>query len=89
MRLKLRVLPFLAIVIAAICISFIGYRGYYWWQKHEKRKALFLYFQKNSPVTKRIPDDAFFYANLYDLRRVQDQLKNTNFYRVFGYWLDT
>ncbi len=89
MSSKLRVLPLLAIIVSLICLSFLGYKGYQWWEKQQKRKALFLYFQKNSPVTKRMPADSFFYANIYDLRRVQDQVKNTNFYRVFGYWLDT
>jgi hypothetical protein len=89
MSLKLRVLPLLAILVSGVCVTFLGYRGYHWWEKQQKRKALFLYFQKNSPVTKRIPADAFFYANLYDVRRVQDELKGTNFSKVLGYWLDT
>ena len=87
--MKLRVLPILAIFISLACIGFLGYRGYQWWQKHQKRKALFLYFQKNSPVTKRIPKDAFLYLNLYDLKRVNDQIRNTDLSNVLAHWLDT
>ena len=87
--MKLRVLPILAIFVSLICASFLGYRGYQWWQKHQKRKALFLYFQKKSPVTKRIPEDALLYINLYDLKRTHDQLRNTDFSKVLAHWLDT
>ena len=87
--LKLRVLPILAIFVSLICVGFLGYRGYQWWQKHQKRKALFLYFQKSSPVTKRIPEDALLYINLYDLKRAHDQLRDTHLSRVLAHWLDT
>jgi hypothetical protein len=87
--LKLRVLPLLALFVSLICVGFLGYRGYLWWQKHQKRQALFLYFQKNSPVTKRIPSDALLYINLYDLKRVHDQLRNTDLSNVLAHWLDT
>jgi len=89
MRLKLKVLPLITVLVSLCCAGFLGYRGYQWWQKHQKRKALFLYLQKKSPVTRRIPSDAFFYANLYDLKRVHDQLKGTNLYQVLAHWLDT
>lgn len=75
--------------MSLVCLSFLGYRGYQWWQKHQARKALFLYFQRNSPVTKRIPADAILYANLYDLKRAHDQLKGTNLSEVYSHWLDT
>jgi hypothetical protein len=87
--LKLKVLPLIAVLVSFVCISFLGYRGVQWWKKHQARKALSLYFQRNSPVTKRIPQDAFFYANFYDLKRVHDQLNNTSLYEVFAHWLDT
>jgi hypothetical protein len=87
--MKLKVLPLLALLVSLICLGFLGYRGYQWWQKYQKRKALFLYFQKNSPVTKRIPKDAFLYINLYDLKRVHDQLRDTDLYEVLAHWLDT
>ena len=88
-HLKLRVLPFLAIFVLVVCAGFLGYRGYQWWQKQEKRKALFVYFQKNSPVTKRIPEDALLYINFYDLKRVHDQIRDTDLSRVLAHWLDT
>ena len=87
--MKLRVLPLLAIFVSLICAGFLGYNGYQWWQKQQKRKALFLYFQKNSPVTKRIPKDAILYVNLYDLKRVHDQLRETDLSQVLAHWLDT
>jgi hypothetical protein len=87
--LKLRVLPLLAIFVSLVCIGFLGYRGYGWWQKYQKRKALFLYFQKNSPVTKRIPEDTLLYINIYDLKRVHDQLRETHLSQVLAHWLDT
>jgi hypothetical protein len=87
--MKFRVLRLLAIFVSLVCIGFLGYRGYGWWQKYQKRKALFLYFQKNSPVTKRIPKDALLYINLYDLRRVYDQLRETDLSQVLAHWLDT
>ncbi|MCI0416993.1 DUF3352 domain-containing protein [bacterium] len=87
--MKLRVLPLLAIFVSLVCIAFLGYRGYQWWQKYEKKKALFLYFQKNSPVTKRIPRDTLLYVNLYDLKRVHDQLRDTDISQVLAHWLDT
>jgi hypothetical protein len=87
--LKLRVLPLLAIFVSLVCIGFLGYRGYQWWQKYEKRKALFLYFQKTSPVTKRIPEDTLLYVNFYDLKRVHDQLRDSDLSQVLAHWLDT
>ena len=87
--MKLRIAPLLAIFVSLICAGFLGYKGYQWWQKHQKRKALFLYFQKNSPVTKRIPKDAFLYINLYDVKRVHDQMRDSNFSEVLAHWLDT
>lgn len=87
--MKFRVLPLLAIFVSLVCIGFLGYRGYGWWQKYQKRKALFLYFQKNSPVTKRIPKDTLLYINLYDLKRVHDQLRETHLSQVLAHWLDT
>ena len=87
--MKFRVLPLLAIFVSLVCIGFLGYRGYGWWQKYQKRKALFLYFQKNSPVTKRIPKDALLYINFYDLKRVHDQLRETPLSQVLAHWLDT
>jgi hypothetical protein len=87
--LKLRIAPLLAIFVSLVCVGFLGYRGYQWWQKHQKRKALFLYFQKNSPVTKRIPSDAILYVNLYDFKRVHDQLRDSKFSQVLAHWLDT
>ena len=41
MGLKLRVLPLLTIIVSLICLTFLSYRGYQWWEKHQKRKALF------------------------------------------------
>ena len=87
--MKFKVLPLLAIFVSLVCIGFLGYRGYQWWLKDQKRKALFLYFQKNSPVTKRIPKDTLLYINLYDLKRVHDQLRDTDLSQVLAHWLDT
>lgn len=87
--MKLRVAPLLAIFVSLLCVGFLSYRGYQWWQKHQKRKALFLYFQKNSPVTKRIPSDALLYVNLYDIKRVHDQVRETQLSSVIAHWLDT
>jgi len=88
-ELKLRVLRGVVISVCLICAAFLSYRGYQWWEKYQKRKALFVYFQKNSPVTKRIPADALLYANLYDLKRVHEDLRDTSLYKVFSHWLDT
>lgn len=87
--MKLRVLPSIALILSLISVAYLGYRGYHWVQKYQKRKALFLYFQKNSPVTKRIPRDAKLYINLYDLKRVHDQLRDTDLSSVLAHWLDT
>jgi hypothetical protein len=87
--MKHKVLPLLAIFVSLVCVGFLGYRGYHWWQKYQKRKALFIYFQKNSPVTKRIPQDALLYVNLYDFKRVNDELRDTDLSQVLAHWLDT
>jgi hypothetical protein len=87
--LKRKIFTGITILILLICISFLLYRGHKWWQVQQKRKALFVYFQKNSPVTQRIPEDAFLYLNLFDFKRVHASLQDTRFYEVLTHWLDT
>lgn len=48
-----------------------------------------MYFQTKSPVTQRIPEDAFLYLNLFDFKRVHGSLQDTRLYEVFSHWLDT
>lgn len=83
---------FIRTVIATFLLLFFGfiaYRAYGWWQLHQKRKQLFVYLQKESPVTKKIPADAEIYINLFDFKRIHANLQDTKFYEVLTYWLDT
>jgi hypothetical protein len=85
---KRLVLILSSLILLAILV-FGGYHFYEWRQLQLKRKELFVYFQKESPVTKRIPADAFLYLNLFDFNRVHDGLQNTNLNKVLSHWLDT
>ncbi len=76
-------------VILLVCVGFLLFRGYQWWQIQQKRKALFVYFQKNSPITQRIPEDSFLYLNLFDLKRIHAGLQGTRLNEVLTHWLDT
>lgn len=79
----------ITVVILIVCGGYLLFRGYKWWQIQQKRKALFVYFQKNSPVTQRIPEDSFLYLNLFDLKRIHNGLQGTRLNEVLMHWLDT
>lgn len=87
--MKLRLLRLITAAVLLICVSFLGYRSYLWWQKQQKKKELFIYVQQKSPVTRRIPADAVFYANLYDFKRVHSELQGTRLNEVLSHWMDT
>ncbi len=87
--MKFRILRAISAAILLICFGYLCFRLYGWWQHHQKRKALFVYLQKESPVTRRIPEDALVYANLYDFKRVYNGLQGTKLSDVLAHWLDT
>jgi hypothetical protein len=87
--LKSRFIRAIFIPIILILFTGFGFEGYRWWSAHQRRKALSLYLQKNSPVTRALPEDATIYLNLLGARRLLEQSQNTLFYRVFSHWLDT
>src|SRR5262249_8705698 len=72
-----------------VSIGYLCYRGYDWWKLREQQKALFVYLTQKSPVVKRIPQDAFAYANLINFRRINDDRQGTRFGDVLNHWLDT
>lgn len=80
-----------SLLLFAVLAAFmgVGFEGYRWWSAHQRKKALSLYFRKNSPVTRRLPADATIYLNLLGARRLLDNAQGTRFYRVFSHWLDT
>jgi hypothetical protein len=87
--LKRKIFSVVTAIVLVVCIGFLLYRGYQWWQMQQKRKALFVYFQTKSPVTQKIPEDAFLYMNLFDFKRVHGGLQETKLYEVLSHWLDT
>ena len=87
--MKSRILRAISAAILLICFGYLCFRLYGWWQHHQKRKALFVYLQKESPVTRRIPEDALAYANLYDFKRVYNGLQGTKLSDVLAHWMDT
>jgi hypothetical protein len=84
-----KILKIVIAIGAILLILYTARKAHDWWQLQGKRKELFAYLQKNSPVTKRIPKDATFYLNLFDFKRVHASLKTTNFYKVLVHWFDT
>jgi hypothetical protein len=76
-------------LILIIGFTLLGYHGFDWWKTREQRKKLFIYFQKESPITKRIPEDAIAYINLFDFKRVHSGLRNTRLYDTITHWIDT
>ncbi len=87
--MKFRILRAISAAILLICFGYLCVRLYGWWQHHQKRKALFVYLQRESLVTRRIPEDALAYANLYDFKRVYNGLQGTKLSYVLAHWLDT
>jgi len=87
--LKFKILRAFSAAVLLIFFSFLSFRLISWWQHQQKRKALFVYLQKDSPVTRRIPEDALVYGNLYDLKRVYTGLQGTRLSDVLAHWLDT
>lgn len=87
--MKSRFFRILSLLIILILFAGFGFEGYHWWSAHQRGKALSLYFQKDSPVTRALPEDATIYLNLLGARRLLEQSQNTRFYRVFSHWLDT
>lgn len=84
-----RILTILFGIVLLAVLAGLAYRFYGWRQLQIKRKELFVYFQKISPATKRIPSDAVFYLNLFDFKRVHESLQNTQFNKVLNHWFDT
>jgi hypothetical protein len=48
-----------------------------------------VYFQKESPVTQRIPKDAIAYLNLFDFKRVHSSIQGTKLNDAVAHWIDT
>lgn len=84
-----RILTILSGIVLLVVLAGLAYRLHGWRQVQVKRKELFVYFQKTSPATKRIPSDAVLYANLFDFKRVHSSLQKTQFNKVLTHWLDT
>ncbi|HET6267695.1 MAG TPA: hypothetical protein VFG11_08260 [Acidobacteriota bacterium] len=87
--MKSKIFRSLILVLLAVGLAFAGHRFIQWRQLQEKRKQLCLYFQTKSPVMGKLPGDAVFYANLFDLNRVHAGLQTTEFYQTLAHWLDT
>ena len=84
-----RIASILMYLVLSVCLIFLGYRFLQWRQDQEKRKELFVYFQKKSEVTRRLPADAVAYLNLYQFKKVYEGLEGTKFYDVLAHWFDT
>jgi hypothetical protein len=84
-----RILNAISFLILIGGFALLGYHGFDWWKSREQRKQLLIYFQQESPVTKRIPEDAIAYINLYDFKRVHSGLRDTRLYETIAHWIDT
>ena len=87
--MKRKIYTAITTFVLLICVTFLSTRGYQWWQLQQKRKALFVYFQKGSQITQRIPEDAILYLNLFDFKRVHAGIQGTYLNDVLAHWLDT
>ncbi|MCI0417501.1 hypothetical protein L0222_32445 [bacterium] len=89
MFVRSRILNAILFVLITGGCALLGYHGYDWWKTAQKRRQLFLYFQKESPVTQRIPEDATVYLNLFDFKRVHSGLYGTKLNETLAHWIDT
>jgi hypothetical protein len=82
---------FAAVLFVLIAFSFavLGYFGFDWWKTAQRKRELFVYFQKDSPVTQRIPQDAIAYLNLFDFKRVHSSIQGTKLNDTLAHWIDT
>ena len=82
---------FNAVLFVLIAFSFavLGYFGFDWWKTAQRKRQLFVYFQKDSPVTQRIPQDAIAYLNLFDFKRVHSSIQGTKLNDTLAHWIDT
>lgn len=87
--MKSRLLRGILSLLILASFTAAGYHSYRWYAAHQRKKALALYFRKNSPVTRRMPEDAILYLNLYNSRRLLDAIQNTRLSKVYAHWLDT
>lgn len=87
--MKSRLLRGILSLLILACFTAAGYHGYRWYAAHQRKKALALYFRKNSAVTRKMPEDAVLYLNLYNSRRLLDAIQNTRLSKVYAHWLDT
>lgn len=87
--MKARFTTILTLLVLAICLIFLGRHFYLWRENQLKRKELFVYFQKKSEVTRRLPADSVAYLNVYQLKKIYEGLEGTKFYDVLSHWFDT
>jgi len=87
--LKSRVLRYFFLALVAIGACYLLYCGYDLWKAHQKRKALFVYLTQKSPAVNKIPSDAIAYLNVFDFKRVYEDLQGTHLSDVLNHWFDT
>lgn len=87
--MKLRALRYFFLALVALGSAYLLYCGYNLWNAHQKRRALFIYLTQKSPVLNRIPSDAVAYINLFDFKRVYEDLQGTHLSEVLNHWFDT
>jgi hypothetical protein len=84
-----RILNALLFIFTALAFAFLGYFGFDWYKTAQKKRQLFVYFQKESPVTQKIPQDAIAYLNLFDFKRVHSSIQGTKLNDTLAHWIDT
>jgi hypothetical protein len=84
-----RILTSVLFVLIAFSFAVLGYFGFDWWKTAQRKRQLFVYFQKDSPVTQRIPQDAIAYLNLFDFKRVHSSIQGTKLNDTLAHWIDT
>lgn len=76
-------------VLIAFAFAVLGHFGFDWYKTAQRKRQLFVYFQKDSPVTQRIPQDAIAYLNLFDFKRVHSSIQGTKLNDTLAHWIDT
>ncbi len=89
MFFRSRIVNAISVLVLISAFALLGYHGFDWWKSREQRRKLFIYFQKESDITKRIPEDAIAYINLFDFKRVHSGLRDTRLYDTITHWVDT
>ncbi len=84
-----RILNAVLFVLIAFAFACLGYFGFDLWKTAQKKRQLFVYFQKDSPVTQRVPKDAIAYINLFDFKRVHSSIQGTKLNDTLVHWIDT